>query len=1141
MSSSAVCPKCRTPLSANDRRPGERTRCPSCGANIRLEADDGKSQHGLKKKKKKKAKPVGMHRGLVIGIIAGGAFLVFLSAGLIFVFARGRGKENLLGSLSFGTNDFTVVVDSVPPAAALPPLPDNQKFSAVLAAPAPPRSGRLDPPKATREWVAAPDPSTEPAWEVPDKWGLPAYGVPIVASHNGPFAYVVPHAVFNGSPSISAIDLRTGKPAPGGFAQKAGIGHGGLLSPDGRFFVTDDTLRDPNITPKEGPPLLVWQNDGKDPAIRLAMRGILLWHDFIATDKLAAALYEWGVPEGPPETKSPKISYQVWEVATGKNVVRTTLGAEDVAVVPIPLAKEADQDKEMLRAQPPFYPTRLLNDSRPVQGAISPGGKYVVLGGRNHVTILEATTGKIAGELPLAVPLGRRCYQGFGFSPDGDKLYGLIDFLPAPAPGATAYRHNVRLVTWSMTDGAECANAPLGDLALCGPIVSGPDSKMLIVPIRAKDALGLTQFGLLGTSVEIVSPAQVVMTETGAPFLPLKDMRPLRWLKSGRLLAAGPMNLAPHVPADKSFTHGMFVLPFGIEDVRAKAKEDFDAVGARPPVVAADRSGITTAAPGPPGQWAVPKAPSPSPVGAEFPVWPAAFSDSQAAVIRFGSESKPIYRLPVSWERYDLASGKLLGTVKLWPWSASFDSEAHAYWTRYSEVGLSAALTADGKRLALRDPVDPTRVDVWEEDGRRLVGIRPYDAKPIEWLGFAAGGNLLTLGNGKLTSWKIPEAKATYEVDGGYTGLRQFAPGRGWLAATAGSKVDFLDSATGKCLGRIEDQPYADGPGYTMAISPDGRYLVRVGIGQARTHGGNDMGVFTVARVWDTATGKPLTSIRIAGTSLRGAFWFSPHQFLANDQLVDVSAAAAVCGYHFPNNFPWPEGHERVTVYRGFKDADLTRATPQGRIFVQTKTGWKTNAIPTAGPDSVLSGNPEYAYHPGVPLRIEVKSKVKEAGQKLADSMAEIMRDRGATIGPDGWLLRLTYTIADSKDTSVKFTGVLAGMKMPEMNYTWSLVTPDGATAWSKTNSMRWGYMGSKYSGRTKSVGPSFGPNAPNIRETELDFKGRDPHAAIEEELHEQLAGIGATFPPEVPRAILKSSAGFVPLPLTAEYRAPGK
>jgi hypothetical protein len=326
-----------------------------------------------------------------------------------------------------------------------------------------------------------------------------------------------------------------------------------------------------------------------------------------------------------------------------------------------------------------------------------------------------------------------------------------------------------------------------------------------------------------------------------------------------------------------------------------------------------------------------------------------------------------------------------------------------------------------------------------------------------------------------------------------------------------------------------------------MSMSPDGRYLVRVGIGQAKAHGGNDLGVFTVARIWDTTTGKPLTDIRISGNSLRGVYWLSPHQFLANDQLVDVNAAAAICGYRFPNAFPWPLGHERMQAFNGIKDADLTRATPQGRLFVQTKTGWKANNIPTAGPDSVLSGDPEFAYHPGVPLRIEVKSKVKEAAQKLADSIAEIMRDRGATIGPGGWVLKLTYTITDSKDKSVEFKGVLAGMKMPEMNYTWSLMAPDGATAWSKSNTMKWGYMGSKYAGGTKAVGPYMGPNAPNIRETSLDFKGRDPRTAIEEELHEQLAGIATAFPPEVPRAILKGSGGFVTLPITSEYKVPGK
>ena len=215
------------------------------------------------------------------------------------------------------------------------------------------------------------------------------------------------------------------------------------------------------------------------------------------------------------------------------------------------------------------------------------------------------------------------------------------------------------------------------------------------------------------------------------------------------------------------------------------------------------------------------------------------------------------------------------------------------------------------------------------------------------------------------------------------------------------------------------------------------------------------------------------------------------------------------------------------------------RATPHGRIFVRTNGGWKALAIPTAGNDSVLNGMPEFAYHPGMPLRIEVKSKIEEAGQKLAQSMAEIMRDRGATIGPNGWVLKLTYTITESKDSNVEFKGVLAGLKLPEMNYTWSLVAPGGAAAWSKTSTMKWGFMGSKYAGNTRFVGPISGPNAPDIRETSLDFHGRAPRTAIEEELHEQLASFGAAFPPEVPRAILKGSGGFVPLPLTAEYKAP--
>jgi hypothetical protein len=51
-----------------------------------------------------------------------------------------------------------------------------------------------------------------------------------------------------------------------------------------------------------------------------------------------------------------------------------------------------------------------------------------------------------------------------------------------------------------------------------------------------------------------------------------------------------------------------------------------------------------------------------------------------------------------------------------------------------------AGLSADGQLLAVRDPADLYRLDVWDAEGKRLGGFVPYDRKtPVEWIGWGAG------------------------------------------------------------------------------------------------------------------------------------------------------------------------------------------------------------------------------------------------------------------------------------------------------------------------------------------------------------------------------------------------------------------
>src|SRR5262249_40445487 len=146
-----------------------------------------------------------------------------------------------------------------------------------------------------------------------------------------------------------------------------------------------------------------------------------------------------------------------------------------------------------------------------------------------------------------------------------------------------------------------------------------------------------------------------------------------------------------------------------------------------------------------------------------------AYNESELAVL-----ARPNFRaqlgkfflnhLQLRWDRYDLKTGQRLEpSVQLWPWEGWPGA-----WKKTPRVPV-AALAVDGKRLAMCDPADPTRVDVWDQSGTRLMGIVPgAPPAPIEWLAWSADGKLLTLIGGRLTGWHVPSGKAAYEVDGGY-------------------------------------------------------------------------------------------------------------------------------------------------------------------------------------------------------------------------------------------------------------------------------------------------------------------------------------------------------------------------------------
>ncbi len=171
----------------------------------------------------------------------------------------------------------------------------------------------------------------------------------------------------------------------------------------------------------------------------------------------------------------------------------------------------------------------------------------------------------------------------------------------------------------------------------------------------------------------------------------------------------------------------------------------------------------------------------------------------------------------VNWQRHELQTGNSIGApITLWPWA----------WNPVKRAGhpgrLLAALSPDDRMLALRDAESPGRLDVWTNEGNRIAGFYPAGQEStIDWIGWDPQNRLLMLCEGLLTAWEVPAAKAIYEIDGGYSLPVNVPSGGNWLAISAETHIDLIETATGKCIGRCATG--VPGTVADLAVSPDGR------------------------------------------------------------------------------------------------------------------------------------------------------------------------------------------------------------------------------------------------------------------------------------------------------------------------------
>lgn len=869
------------------------------------------------------------------------------------------------------------------------------------------------------------------------------------------------------------IDLRTGETA-GVYKGPPALATQQRLSPDGKLLITPGRMNDEDKT-SEGI-LYCWRPGAEKPQAEIRMPGQVGWLEFVAPTQIAMFAADPGaVQRFAGGGEDVRAVLQVSDAETGK-VVKTIPLTLDT-FLPAGARNRRENGSEYL-----FAP-----DTMP--GAVSPTGKYVVLPGRTGLVLVSIAEGKEIGHMPLPGAewaFGRG--MGIGFSPDGAQLYVVA---------------NLHLMVWDMATGRIVIDRKAENLPHLRPL-AGPDRDTVLCGEFVVDLFsGLTVYRV--------------------------GCIPQRWSGGERLLAI------KRTPDNAS----LLCLPFDRDSYLASAAQASGGVVRRPPVVAVDRNGITAQTPQPPDAWAAPPTATPKAVASSRRLlvdWPMAMGDEIAvsASFRYTNSGSPFGRNELLAQRIDLKTAQPIGEAALlWPWTSDPTTYAAQHNEQNPAPRMLAALTADGVRLAVRDPANSRRVDAWSEDGSRIGGLEPYASAPIDWIGWSGEAKLLTLGGGTLGAWDIASGKAFYEVAGDYQAIVDYGPGRQWLAIASGRAVDLLDAETGQCLGRCRADD-ADESYEKLAVSPDGKWLLAVRPGELPPQPGTTQETDLVADLWDLASGQR-KSIPLGARPLEFVAWKSPKEALVVSStfidLIDTAFGEVVWhGWLYPDPFgSYPE-----------KSIPYARATPDGQLWLRVRNAdwkpglpkdvWHSQIVPNAkldgGQMEIASGDEQLAVDK---IRIEVDLGEKSRSDKTARQAAAGLQRLGFTIAPGGWTLRLTQTSEKTKET-IKFEllGSVAEMPIPKVIGVWQLLAPDGQAAWQAVHERRWIPDTSGYADRNSVAALNDVSRDVLVR---LDFKGRNPQEAILEEL---LTGI-VKLPQGVPVRLLKSKGKFQALPIVEQ------
>jgi WD40 repeat protein len=616
--------------------------------------------------------------------------------------------------------------------------------------------------------------------------------------------------------------------------------------------------------------------------------------------------------------------------------------------------------------------------------AFSPGRKYLAFPNLQDqkVLIYDLTTGERAGEAAVPAGLGFLSCKALAFSPDSKTLAGLFQ---APGKG--------QFITWDVATGQATPHEMEKDPQFQAQNAFGYQGR----PLEwLPDGSALLAYGQLLLDPKTGKVLWTLPRENA-------DATARRVIGGDRLACVKGNNKAKALvletlPKDK--------LDAATQAVRAGRDPSATVL---PPATPADWSAVRNLPP-PAGAapWKAAPDPAPAPKGKlaaqPIPLQGRAgdlqrilFSgpDAAVAVVLTAAAADDLSpRKKVRADRYDLAGGQHLGGADLF--AVELPKER--------TLTLVADASPDGARLAVKEPRDERRVDVWSvSDGKHVAGWLPYEkeADPkVRWIAFLDSGKVLTLGaGGKLVLWSLPECKAAWAAT--VRDVPALSPGRKLLAVHNGATFELLDATGGERVGQLGGGPVQNV--LAAAFRGDGQELVAVV--RADKPG-------AILTRWDLKAGKDTPGFPIF-TATAELAWCAPGYVLYNETLIDTELKWPLSRCSLPGT------------------GRLATGSPDGRLWFAYGQGPKEPAVLTAQalPDEgtrglarqVVDGTIKPVLAPGMTVDVQVEIRggrnPEAVRQRVRDALASRLQANGLTVAAGGAGLKLVIQMGPEQPT----------------------------------------------------------------------------------------------------------------------------